>query len=60
MDAIRAAELAIKLERLVVGEPTERAALTIEQVTKQEINELLVADGGGGDNEDPGDDDDEW
>ena len=34
MEAVRAADMAIKLERLVVGEPTERNALTIEEVTR--------------------------
>ena len=42
MDAMRAAEMAIKLERLVAGEPSERSAVSIEELTKQEIRELLV------------------
>ena len=42
MDAVRAAEMAIKLERLVAGEPSERSAVSIEELTKQEIRELLV------------------
>jgi hypothetical protein len=61
MDAIRAAELAIKLERLVVGEPTERTALTIEEITRREINELLVTvDGDVGESDEQEGDDDEW
>jgi len=52
MEAIRAAELAIKLERLVVGEPTERSALSVEEVTRREIQNLLTVE--------DGDDDDEW
>jgi hypothetical protein len=52
--AIRAASaLAIgwKHELLILGEPTERNALSVEEVTRQEINSLLTV-------EDT--DDDEW
>ncbi len=41
MEAIRAAELAIKLERLIAGEPSERTELTVEEVTKREMNRWL-------------------
>ena len=46
MDAMRTAEMVIKLERLIVGEPTERNALSVEEVTRQEIQSLLVVDEG--------------
>lgn len=42
MDAMRAAEMAIKLERLVVGEPSDRTALSVEEVTRREIQDWLV------------------
>lgn len=45
MEAIRAAELAIKLERLIAGEPTERQAVTVEETIKREYDRWL----GGGD-----------
>jgi predicted transcriptional regulator len=57
MDAMRAAEMAIKLERLVAGEPTDRSAVSIEEIIKQEMRELLVVvddedpDGGDGHDE---------
>ena len=53
MEAIRAAELAIKLERLIVGDPTERTALSVEEVTRREIQNLLTT-------EEEDDDDEEW
>ena len=42
MDAMRAAEMVIKLERLVMGEASERKEVTIEEVTKRELRELLI------------------
>jgi transposase-like protein len=42
MEAMRAAELVIKLERLIAGEPGERSELSIEEVTREEIQSLLV------------------
>jgi hypothetical protein len=44
MEAIRAADLVIKLERLIAGEASERTELSVEEVTRREINELLVRD----------------
>ena len=41
MDAVRAAEAVIKLERLVIGESTDRSAIAIEEVTRQEMQSLL-------------------
>lgn len=51
MEAIRAAEIVIKLERLIAGEPTERQA-SVEETMRREMDALLVY----GDDED---DDDE-
>jgi hypothetical protein len=44
MEAMRAAEMAIKLERLVAGESTDNNALTIEEICRNEYAELLVDD----------------
>jgi hypothetical protein len=44
MDAIRAAEVTMKLERLIAGEPSSRAAITVEEVTRREMEMLLVGD----------------
>ena len=44
MEAVRAADLAIKLERLVVGEPVERSSVSIEDVTRREMERWLVSD----------------
>ena len=46
MEAMRAAELAIKLERLIVGEPSERTEMNIEEITKRELEHWLVPPGG--------------
>ena len=42
MDAIRAADMVIKLERLIAGEASRRTTLTIEAVTREEIQALLT------------------
>lgn len=44
MDAMRSAELVIKLERLVVGEPSERTAMSVEETTRREIHNLLIVE----------------
>jgi len=41
MEAVRASEVAIKLERLIAGEPSDRTELTVEEVTKREMNRWL-------------------
>ncbi len=46
MDAMRAAEMAIKLERLVAGEATDRAAVDIEQIIRREYREWMADDDG--------------
>ena len=42
MEGMRAAEIAIKLERLIAGEPSDRTEHTIAEVTRQEIDRFLV------------------
>ena len=44
MEAVRAAEAAIKLERLVVGEPVERSSVSVEDVTRREMDRWLLPD----------------
>jgi len=43
MDAVRSLEMTIKHERVICGEPTERAALTVEEVTERELRRWLIA-----------------
>ena len=45
MDAVRALDLTIRQERLIRGEASERAELSVEDITRREIHELLVVDG---------------
>ena len=42
MEAVKAAEAAIRLERLVVGEASERTAIDVETVTKKEMERWLM------------------
>ena len=44
MEAMRAAELVIKMERIVFGEPDEPGADSLEEITRHEIQTLLVVD----------------
>ncbi len=44
MEAVRAAEVAVKLERLLAGEATETKTLSIEQVSRDEVSRFLVAE----------------
>ena len=41
MEAMRAAEMVIKLERLIVGDPGERTAMSVEEVTRRELDQWL-------------------
>jgi len=41
MDAMRAAEIAIKLERLIAGEPNEHGQMDLVEVTREEMRRLL-------------------
>ncbi len=61
MDAVRAIDVAIKGERLARGEPSERAALSVEETIRREFDRWMVAEDDGeedenGEHED-GDDD---
>lgn len=58
IEGIRAAELAIKLERLLDGEATENTSLDIEQVIRKECQELLSVEETADDAEDYDDDPD--
>lgn len=42
MEAMKAAEMVIKLERLVAGEASERTAISVEEVTKRELDRWVV------------------
>jgi hypothetical protein len=60
------AEKAIKLQRLIVGETTENTAHTVEQITRQEMERLLIMPDEPGSvpdasaDADEGDKDDDW
>ena len=41
-DVIRALELGVKQERLIQGEPSERAEMSVEEITKREMQRWLV------------------
>lgn len=45
MEAMKAAEVVIKLERLIIGEPTERNAVSIEETIKREYERWLTDSG---------------
>lgn len=45
MEGIKAAELVVKLERLIAGEPTEARTISVEQVTRDEIGRFLIDEG---------------
>ena len=42
MDAVRALDMAIRQERLILGEPTGRNAVSVEDVIKREYEKLMV------------------
>jgi len=41
MEGIKAAEIVIKLERIIIGEPSERTEHTVAEVTRQEMDRFL-------------------
>ena len=45
-DVNRALELGVKQERLIHGEPSERSEMTVEEVTKREMERWLLLAGG--------------
>lgn len=44
MQGVKAIEMAIKLERTILGEPSESSAVSIEAITRRELETLLVPD----------------
>ena len=44
MDAVRALDMALKQERVIRGEPSERTAMTIAETTRDEIQRLLTVE----------------
>ena len=62
MEAVRALDLAIKQERLIRGEPTDRSAVAVEDIIKTEYDRWLMvspADGEGEQEIDEGEVDDD-
>lgn len=59
MEGIKAAEIAIKLERLLAGEPTETRTISVEQVTRDEVHRFLLEDGQADEWSESDEDDDE-
>ena len=47
MDAVRALDLGVRTERLLLGDPSERTALSVEEVIREEMRDLLVLEGDG-------------
>ncbi len=45
-EAVTALEKSIKLERLILGEPSERGELAVEAITRRELDTLLIDDDG--------------
>ncbi len=45
MEAAKVIEMVVKLERLITGEPSQRAQIAIEEVTRREIESLVGVDG---------------
>ena len=44
IDAIRALDLSIRHERLILGEPSERTAVSVEEVLRREYERWMVPD----------------
>ena len=51
-EGVKTAELVVKLERVLYGEPSDRQALTVEEVTRRELDALLGVEGDGEGEED--------
>ena len=45
MEGVRAAEIVIKLERIIAGEPSERTEHMIAETTRREIDRFVVVEG---------------
>ncbi|NOT30132.1 MAG: hypothetical protein HOP15_06770 [Planctomycetes bacterium] len=52
MEGVRAAELVIKMERLLAGESSERSTVSVEEVTRRELDRWLVPAGAADDEPD--------
>lgn len=52
MEAVRAAEMSIKLERLLMGEASDRTEVSVQETTKREMARWLVPKEAGGDEAD--------
>jgi hypothetical protein len=46
MDAVRALDMGLKQERLLLGEPTDRTAVEIGEIVRRETSRWLVAENG--------------
>jgi len=58
MEAVRALELGVRTERLLLGEPSERTAVSVEEIIKREYERWLVPLEGGNASDREKDDDD--
>jgi transposase len=47
MDAVKALHMGVRQERLILGEPTDRNAVNIEDVIKREYEKLMILEGDG-------------
>jgi hypothetical protein len=45
MDAVKALDIGVRQERLVVGEPTDRSVVSIEETIKKQFASWMLADG---------------
>jgi hypothetical protein len=45
MDAVKALHMGVRQERLILGEPTDRNAVNVEDVIKREYEKLMVLEG---------------
>jgi hypothetical protein len=52
MNAVKALHMGVRQERLVLGEPTDRSAVNVEEVIKREYEKLMVPEEDGSDGED--------
>jgi hypothetical protein len=44
MDAVKALHMGVRQERLILGEPTDRSAVSVEDIIKNEYAKLMVAE----------------
>jgi hypothetical protein len=42
MDAVRALDMAVRQERLILGEPTDRSAVNVEEIIKREYERWMI------------------